>query len=67
MEKSTENKIITPEKRHNYYIKYMEKNKDKVNKKEICSICCGSYTYFNKSTHNKSRRHKMCLMNLNKT
>ena len=37
---------------------FYEKNKDKVLEKIICSICCGSYTYYNKSKHNKSNKHK---------
>ena len=35
----------------------MEKNKDKIKEKIICDICCGTYTYFNKSKHFKSSKH----------
>lgn len=41
-----------------YYETFKEKNKDKINEIHICPICCGSYTYFNKSKHNSSIRHK---------
>ena len=34
------------------------KNADKIKEKVICPICKGSYTYFNKSTHNKTKRHQ---------
>lgn len=40
---------------------FYEKNKDKISEKIICNVCMGSYTYFNKSIHNKSVRHIRCL------
>jgi hypothetical protein len=40
-----------------YYKKFIEKHADKVKEKIICPVCCGSYTYFNKSKHFKSLRH----------
>jgi hypothetical protein len=40
-----------------YHKKFIEKNADKLKEKTICSVCCGSYTYFNKSKHIKSKRH----------
>jgi len=27
----------------------------------ICEICGGKYLYYNKSHHNKSQRHLMCI------
>jgi len=36
---------------------FMEKNNEKIYKKQVCPICYGSYTYFNKSKHLKSKRH----------
>jgi hypothetical protein len=36
---------------------FIEKNKDKIKEKNICDICCGSYTYYNKSKHMKSQKH----------
>jgi hypothetical protein len=40
-----------------YNKNFMEKNKDKIKEKIICDICCGTYTYFNKSKHFKSSKH----------
>jgi len=37
--------------------KFIENNKDKIKEKIECNICKGSYTYFNKSKHNKTKRH----------
>ena len=39
------------------YKKFIEDNKDKIKQKIECVICKGSYTYFNKSKHNKTKRH----------
>ena len=39
------------------YKKFIEENKDKIKEKIECVICKGSYTYFNKSKHNKTKRH----------
>jgi hypothetical protein len=46
---------------HKYYEAFKEKNKDKLNEKIICQVCDGSYSYFNKSAHNKSKRHMNAL------
>lgn len=40
-----------------YNRKFIEKNTEKIHTKHICEVCCGSYTYFNKSKHLKSKRH----------
>lgn len=40
-----------------YNDKFIEKNKDKVMEKKVCDICCGSYTYYNKSKHMSSAKH----------
>ena len=45
---------------------FKEKNKDKVKEKIECPICFGTYTYFNKSKHNLSKRHQKFL-NLEKS
>jgi hypothetical protein len=47
---------IKPSKR--YFEAFKNKNKDKIQTKHNCSICGGSYDYFNKSHHIKSRKHK---------
>ena len=36
---------------------FMLKHKETINKRNICDVCCGSYSYFNKSKHQKSKRH----------
>jgi hypothetical protein len=40
---------------------FSETNSEKIKKKCICQVCMGSYTYFNKSKHNKSKRHLLFL------
>ena len=49
----------------NYYQRFIEKNHDKINNRIICPICCGSYTYFNKYTHLKSKKHNDLLLKYN--
>jgi hypothetical protein len=54
--------IEEPKKKYDnklYYEKF--KNKHEVNEKHICDICYGTYSYFNKSNHNKSKRHERAL------
>ena len=40
-----------------YNSTFMTKNKSKIMEKHVCDVCCGSYTYYNKSKHLKSNRH----------
>jgi len=49
-------KKITKEKSREYYLGFKDKNKDKINHKVECEICGGSFTYFNKSRHVKTKR-----------
>ncbi len=51
-----------PEKVNNNK-KFSENHKEKIKEKQICEICYGSYTYFNKSHHNKSKKHLFVLNN----
>jgi hypothetical protein len=44
-----------------YYDKFREKNLDKIQEKQQCSTCGGSYTYYNKSRHIRSAKHIACL------
>lgn len=44
-----------------YHCNFKEKHKDKINEKVICPICYGSYSYFNKSSHCKTKRHLRAL------
>ena len=46
-----------------YYKNFTEKNKDKIIEKHTCEACGGSYTYFNKTKHNKSKKHQMGFEN----
>ncbi len=48
--------LKTKEKRREYNSTFYEKNKDKDIKRK-CDICGGSFTIFNKSHHNKSKKH----------
>lgn len=41
--------------------KFSDKHKEKIKEKHICEICNGSYTYFNKYHHNKSKKHLFIL------
>jgi transcription initiation factor IIE alpha subunit len=43
-----------------YYRKFKESHN--VNQKQTCEICGGSFTYYMKSTHNKSKKHQIALL-----
>ena len=49
--------IISKEKRKVYNDNYMQQHKDLIHKRLACSECGATYTYFNKSRHNKCQRH----------
>lgn len=53
---------IDSEKRREYYENFVSKNKDKINIKCFCEVCGGRYTYYNKSSHNKTKKHQFKLM-----
>lgn len=40
-----------------YNKKFYETHKDKVSEKIECPICKGTYTYFNSSSHKKTKKH----------
>jgi hypothetical protein len=40
-----------------YNLNFSLKNSAKIKEKVICPVCCGSYTYFNKSKHIRSKKH----------
>jgi len=50
------------EKKQEYYKNFKEKNLDKIKEKCICEECGGKFTYYNKSTHLKSKKHIWILM-----
>lgn len=37
---------------------FAEKHTDRIHTKTVCDVCCGTYTYYNKSKHLKTRRHQ---------
>lgn len=39
-----------------YYKNFKDKHKDDINKKICCEICGGSYSYYNKSGHLKTKK-----------
>ena len=43
------------------YIKFKEKNKDKIKDKISCDVCGGHYVYYSKALHLKSKKHLFCL------
>jgi hypothetical protein len=45
----------------NYYETFKEKHTDKISEKHICSVCGGTFTYFNASKHKKTQRHLNAL------
>jgi len=44
------------EKQREYYIKFYAKTQEAGT--QVCPVCFGQYTYFNRSHHNKSAHHK---------
>jgi hypothetical protein len=62
MENNIENKKVGRPKKEDrndkeYYKNFIEKHGDELKKTIICPICGGSYKYFNKTTHNKTKKH----------
>jgi hypothetical protein len=52
-----ESKLIrTPKSHIDYYQNFKNKHKEDINKKCVCHICGGSYSYFNKSGHLKTKK-----------
>lgn len=37
---------------------FNEKNKERIEQQQKCELCGGTYTYFNKSKHNKTKLHQ---------
>lgn len=53
--------------KNNIYRKnFLNKNENKIKEKVMCDICLGTYTYFNKTSHNKTKKHKLFLQKINK-
>ena len=52
-----DNKVLNKYDSKKYIQTFLNKNASKVKEKITCEICCGSYTYFNKSKHIRSKKH----------
>lgn len=44
-----------------YYATFKAKNEAKLKEKHICPVCFGTYGYYSKSTHIKTRMHQRIL------
>lgn len=44
-----------------YRKQYSEEHKEELKQVEICDICGGSYQLWNRSAHNKTKRHKYAI------
>jgi len=64
--KSFLDKKETKKKRIKQNKSYYEKNKEERLKKHPCLICGGTFSYYTKTRHEKSKHHKKCLEILNK-
>lgn len=42
-------------------INFINKHSEKLKQKTCCPVCAGSYTYFNKAMHVKTKRHLKML------
>ncbi len=67
IEINKENEKITKRKydQKKYNKNFMEKHKERLKQKTVCELCKGEYSYYNKSKHNKTKRHNsfvnLCL------
>ena len=67
IECETETKNLNKkQKNKEYSINFITTHKEKIKEKILCPICYSSYTYFNKSKHNKTKRH-LTLLNVKNT
>ena len=56
-----DNKVLNKYDSKKYIQTFLNKNATKVKEKITCDICCGSYTYFNKSKHIRSKKHLLLV------
>jgi hypothetical protein len=61
MEEQTKTKNKTQMQNHKDYVNFYNRNKERISEKVKCEICGGSYTYYNKSCHLKSKKHIKCV------
>ena len=50
--------IYPPEKQHEYYINFKNRNSERIREKHTCEICGGSYSLQTKSKHNATIKHQ---------
>ena len=55
-------KQIKKDKQKEYMKKFIEKHTDLYEKKFVCALCGGSYSYVNQIHHHKSKKHIMEIM-----
>jgi formate dehydrogenase assembly factor FdhD len=55
------NKAYCELKGNDYAKKYIQENKEKLEKKSICKQCGGKFTHANKSIHEKTKKHKNAI------
>jgi len=63
--KKVKKEMTLEEKREHYRVvnnKFKARNAEKIKEKIKCSICGGSYTYFNKIPHCRTKQHQLCLV-----
>lgn len=53
-----EKQVLRLQKNKDKLMRFKEVHKDRINTPTKCPLCRGSYTYFNKSSHNKTKRHQ---------
>ena len=56
-----ENKILKQKDYKKHYKNFVLKNDDKIHNIVKCDLCGGHYTYFNKSRHLKTLKHKQYI------
>jgi len=56
LENPNNSKNKTPKSHIDYYKNFKNKHKEDINKKVLCDICGGSYSYYNKSGHLKTKK-----------
>ena len=60
-ENNEANQISKKERNNSYVRKFIANNQEKIKKKIQCPICYSTYTYFNKSKHITTKRHKTMI------
>ncbi len=53
---------VSKDQRKIYNSTFSQKNKEMIYESIVCDVCCGRFTYFNKSRHNKTKRHELFVL-----